>query len=132
MKLFESRKRKSGINLTTLIDILFLLIIFFSVSSKFTNQKAISINLPKSKSSSGVSTASRLVVGVQEDNLYINGEKISFLQMQKELESGHYDRSQKVILNIDKAVTHGKVIKLLDLFKLNQFNKVVFGTDGNS
>ncbi len=133
MKLFESSKRKTGINLTALIDILFLLIIFFSVSTQFTNQKAIGINLPTSKSSSGVATASKLIVIMRnETEIFINGKKLGWEQIGKEFESGQYDRNQKVILNIDKDVSHGKVIKLLDLLKLNQFKKVLFGTYGNS
>ncbi len=133
MKLFEPSKRKSGINLTALIDILFLLIIFFSVSTQFTNQKAIGINLPKSKSSTGITTASRLIVIMQDENqVFINGKRLDWDEIEQALKSGRYDHSQKVILNIDKKVTHGKVIKLLDLLKLNQYRKVVFGTYGNS
>ncbi len=133
MKLFERSKRKSGINLTALIDILFLLIVFFSVSTQFTNQKAIGIDLPKSKSSSRVATASKLIFIMRdEEEVFFNGKKLGWEQIEKELKSGNYDHNQKVILNIDKDVTHGKVVKLLDLLKLNQFKKIVFGTYGNS
>ena len=36
-----------------------------------------------------------------------------------------YDRDQKVILNIDRKITHGRVIGLLDLLKTNQFKNTV-------
>lgn len=132
MKLFETGSRKSGINLTALIDILFLLIVFFAVSTQFVNQKALSVNLPTSKTSGSVATAKNLVVIMRdEEELFINGERFEWEQIKQELASGRYDRSQKAILNIDRKITHGKVIQLLDLLKLNRFTKVVFGTYGN-
>jgi biopolymer transport protein ExbD len=134
MKLFQAEsKRRNGINLTALVDILFLLIIFFAVSTQFTNQSAIGINLPESKTSSQVSIESKLIIIVQSDEtLIINGQIVSWDTVGAIIKKDKYDRSQKVILNIDKMVVHGKVIKLLDVLKLNGFKKVVFGTYGSS
>ena len=134
MKLFQIEvKKRNSINLTALVDILFLLIIFFAVSTQFTNQRAIGINLPESKTSSQVSIESKLIVIVQNDEtVLINGQVISWDKIASIITQKKYDRSQKVILNIDKMVVHGKVIKLLDVLKLNGFKKVVFGTYGSS
>jgi biopolymer transport protein ExbD len=134
MKLFQAEsKKRNGINLTALVDILFLLIIFFAVSTQFTNQSAIGINLPESKTSSQVSIESKLIIIVQNDEtLIINGQIVSWDAVGAIIKKDKYDRSQKVILNIDKMVVHGKVIKLLDVLKLNGFKKVVFGTYGSS
>lgn len=134
MRLFQGDSRKrNGINLTALVDILFLLIIFFAVSTQFTNQSAIGINLPESKTSSQVSIESKLIIIVQNDEtLLINGQIIDWNKIGVIIKKEKYDRSQKVILNIDKKVVHGKVVKLLDVLKLNGFKKVVFGTYGSS
>jgi len=134
MKLFQiEAKKRNSINLTALVDILFLLIIFFAVSTQFTNQRAIGINLPESKTSSQVSIESKLIVIVQNDEtVLINGQIINWDAVGSIIKQKKYDRSQKVILNIDKKVMHGKVIHLLDILKLNGFKKVVFGTYGSS
>jgi len=132
MKLFETRKKRTYINLTSLIDILFLLIIFFSVSTQFTNQQAIDINLPESESSSALSTTEKLIIIMREENeLFINGNPVKWEKLKQEVKNEKFDRKQKVILNIDKKITHGKVVSLLDILKLNNFKKVVFGTYGN-
>ena len=133
MKLTTSNRKRTNINLTALVDILFLLIIFFSVSTRFTNQQAIGIDLPKSETSSTISTTEKLVIIVQvEDRLFINGKQIDWEEAEEELRQKRYDRAQKVILNIDKAISHGKVIRLLDLLKLHQYKTVVFGTYGKT
>lgn len=118
-------------NLTALIDILFLLIIFFSVSTRFTNQQAIGIDLPQSATSSTISTSSRLIIIVREENeLFVNGKPFKWTTIAGEIKREKYDRTQKAILNIDKKISHGQVIRLLDLLKFHQFKKVVFGTYG--
>jgi biopolymer transport protein ExbD len=133
MKLTTSNRKRTAINLTALIDILFLLIIFFSVSTRFTNQQAIGIDLPKSETSTTISTSEKLVIILHDqDRLFINGQQIEWEAAEEELGKKRYDRSQKVILNIDKAITHGKVIRLLDLLKLHQYKTVVFGTYGKT
>ncbi len=129
MKLFETTKKRTHINLTALVDVLFLLIIFFAVSTRFTNQQAIDVELPKTVTSVAVSTSEKLIIIMQnEDEVFVNGKPFLWQGLDKEIQHPKYDRKQKVILNIDKKITHGKVVTLLDLLKIHQFKKVVFGT----
>ena len=133
MRLTTSTRKRTNINLTALIDILFLLIIFFSVSTRFTNQQAIGVDLPTSETSTTISTSEKLVIILHdEDRLFINGQQIEWDAAGDELGNKRYDRSQKVILNIDKEISHGKVIRLLDLLKMHQYKTVVFGTYGKT
>ncbi len=129
MRLDQAKTRRTSINLTALIDVLFLLIIFFSVSTQFTNQQAVEIKLPKSDTSQAVSTSSRLIILMKsKEELLLNGEPVLADSLAQRLAGKEFDRKKKVILNIDNAVTHGQVIWLLDALKRNHFQKVAFGT----
>ena len=129
MRLFDSPKKRTYINITSLIDILFLLIIFFTVSTQFTNQRSIGVELPSSKTGSTISTQKKLMIVVkEEDSLFINGKPVKWAEIEETVRDGSFDKSQKVILNIDKRISHGKVIRLLDVLKKQEFKKVVFGT----
>lgn len=133
MKIFSTQKRKTQINLTALVDVLFLLIIFFTVSTRFTNQQAIQVDLPQSVNSNTVSTSEKLIIIMhEEEQLFINGEIYGWNEVGAELQKKKYARDQRVILNIDKKISHGKVVGLLDFLKTYQFKKVVFGTYGES
>lgn len=133
MRFSFTQRKRTYINLTALIDILFLLIIFFSVSTRFTNQQAIGIDLPESTTSTTVSTSDKLVIILQKDErMFINGKLVKWEDAGKAFSSDSFDRSHKVILNIDEAVNHGEVVRLLDLLKLHHFKRVVFGTYGKS
>ena len=132
MKIIGNVRKRTVINLTALIDVLFLLIIFFAVTTRFVNQKAIGIRLPEAKKSGAITTASKLVILMsQQDRLFFDGKEFTWDEAKKELKENKYDRSKKVILNIDRSVPHGKVIHLLDMLKLAKFTKVAFGTHDN-
>jgi len=129
MKLTELHKKRTQINITALVDILFLLIIFFAVSTQFTNQRSIGVDLPQSKTGNTVSTLRKLMIVMKEGEvILINGKPVPWEMVMQTINEGEFDRTQKVILNIDKRISHGKVIRLLDIIKLQQFKKVVFGT----
>jgi biopolymer transport protein ExbD len=129
MKLTELNKKRTQINITALVDILFLLIIFFAVSTQFTNQRSIGVDLPQSKTGNTVSTLRKLMIVMKEGEVVlINGKSVPWEKVTQTINAGEFDRTQKVILNIDKGISHGKVIGLLDILKLQQFKKVVFGT----
>ena len=129
MKLFDSTEKRTGINVTALVDILFLLIIFFTVSTQFTNQQSIGVNLPRAAAGDSVSIQNKLIIIMKtEDTVFINGSPVSWDEISKTVEDGQFDRSQKVILNIDRQISHGRVIGLLDFLKQQNFKKVVFGT----
>ena len=129
MKLLEPNRRRTNINLTSLIDILFLLIIFFAVSTQFLDQRGFRLELPKSKNADKVSATRKLVILFPvEDQLLINGEVYTWKELENELNKKEYDREENVILNVDQSISHGSVIRLMDLLKSHEFKKVAFGT----
>ena len=129
MRIIGNVRKRTVINLTALIDVLFLLIIFFAVTTRFVNQKAIGIQLPEAKKSGSITTASKLVILMdQEEHLFFNDRELTWDEAVKVMKEEKYDRSKKVILNIDRSVSHGKVIQLLNKLKLAKYTKVAFGT----
>lgn len=129
MKLVDSSERRTGINITALVDILFLLIIFFTVSTQFTNQQSIGIKLPQAVSGNTISIQNKLIILMKaEETVFLNGFPVKWDEIAKSIQDGRFDRSQKVILNIDKQISHGMVVRLLDILKQEDFKKVVFGT----
>ncbi len=129
MKLTNFHKKRTNINITALVDILFLLIIFFAVSTQFTNQRSVGVDLPQSKTGNTVSILHKLMIVMKEGEVVlINGKPVRWEMVKQTISEGEFDKTQKVILNIDKRISHGKVIRLLDILKLQQFKKVVFGT----
>ena len=71
MQLFETKRRTPAINLAALIDILFLLIIFFVVSSRIIGESGVKLVLPYDKSKSSVTVEMPLLEMSAEGKLQI-------------------------------------------------------------
>ncbi len=129
MKLLTKEKRRLTINLTPLIDVLFILIIFFAVSSTFLEQPGIELDLPKAKSSEG-HTTQRIIIYVDKDqNIFLNDNIVTInnlIDEVKKLADVRQDKS--IVLKADAAVPHGLIITIMDLLRQQGIYKIVVST----
>jgi hypothetical protein len=70
------RKRSLILNVTSLIDVLFLLLIFFMISTTFLSQPAIKLELPEAEHSEAVRQTPLVVHVDQDGRIYLNDEPI--------------------------------------------------------
>jgi len=131
MKLLADKKKsKMLLNITPLIDVLFILIIFFAVSSTFLEQPGIKLALPKAKKTD-LQKIEKAVLFITVDNkLFFRGKEISLenlAPMLKDAMEQSLDRS--LIVNADKEVHHGFVVKIMDIAKQNGVKKLVIATE---
>ena len=129
MKLLEKPAKKIGINLTPLIDVLFILIIFFTVSSTFLEQPGIELKLPEAESSQS-HTAQKIVIYVdKEENIFLNEDPIEIDKVAEHVQlliSSQTDKS--VVLHADEEVSHGIIIHIMDLLRKRGIYKIVIST----
>jgi biopolymer transport protein ExbD len=129
MKFLDKQSKKIGINLTPLIDVLFILIIFFTVSSTFLEQPGIELKLPEAESSQS-HTAQKVIIYVDnEENLFLNDKPVELENVAKAVEaliSAQTDKS--VVLHADEKVPHGVVIEVMDKLRKQGIYKIVIST----
>jgi biopolymer transport protein ExbD len=129
MKLLEKPPKKIGINLTPLIDVLFILIIFFTVSSTFLEQPGIELKLPEAESSQS-HTAQKVIVYVDNDeNIFLNDDPVELNNVATAVEaliSAQTDKS--VVLHADEEVSHGIIINIMDLLRKQGIYKIIIST----
>lgn len=129
MKLAVKTKRKAGLNLTPLIDVLFILIIFFAVSSTFLEQPGIELNLPEAES--GVDRpVEKIVVYVDKnETTYLNEVSIAREDLADEVLSILGDAEEKsVTLKADAEVKHGVIISIMDELRKKGIYKITVST----
>ncbi len=129
MKLTSQNKRKLSLNLTSLIDVLFILIIFFTVSSTFLEQPGIELKLPKAESSEG-HTAQKIVIYVDRDkNIFINDNIVSLSNLVTEVKKMvNLQDDKSIVLKADTNVTHGVVIQIMDMLRQQGIYKIIIST----
>ncbi len=133
MEILQPRKRRPIINITSLIDVMFLLIIFFMVSSTFKVQPGMKLELPESKTyeSNEVEdlTLQILKDAGDQEKLILNNHPVSIDSLPVYLKSLlEKAEDQTLTLKADKEVTHGLVVKIMDLAKQNGVKKLVIAT----
>ncbi|RLB76783.1 MAG: hypothetical protein DRH15_12160 [Deltaproteobacteria bacterium] len=113
---FKSRlqiKRRT-MELTPLIDVVFLLLIFFMLTSSFISQPGIKINLPKALTGQ-LLQKDTLVLTITEDNrIYFNNKRILFKELKDKLKD--VDRKEQTLLiKADKQASLGRIVEVWDL-----------------
>lgn len=119
MKFPHPNKKSARFDLTPLIDVVLLLVIFFMLTTTFTNlESRIKVNLPTSDFAT-VELSKNITVTITENNtIYFNGKLIDPLKITENVATElKNDPKKMVVLEADKNVLHGKVIKVMDLIK---------------
>ena len=129
MQFRVKRYIKPVINIASLVDVLFLLLIFFMVTSAFVEQPNIKLELPATRHSE-VSRVERTVLTLSRDGqLFLKEKPVDKQNLEKELRRLMLDTGDEVlVLKADKLVPYGDVVDVMDSAKGAGFKKVVAPT----
>ncbi len=129
MQFRVKRYIKPVINIASLVDVLFLLLIFFMVTSAFVEQPNIKLELPTTRHSE-VSKVERTVLTISRDGqLFLKDKPVEKQNLEKELRRLMLDTGDDVlVLKADKMVPYGDVVDIMDYAKGAGFKKVVAPT----
>ena len=112
--------------MTPLIDVLFLLLIFFMLSSSFVQVSGIPVVLPEAENSSEMSV-DKLVVSIdRKNNLYFNDESMDWESLTEQLQKCKLQwNADTVIVRADKNTEYGVVVKMMSLARSLELNVYV-------
>ena len=131
MKFIKSNESNFSIEITPLIDIVFLLVIFFVVTSKVGDSQFLSLDLPKTESFSSSTSKEQNEVSILSDGtVLINGitAPISDRELINELVFSLDTRFDKVILSAEENAYHQWVVELMDILNKNGYSEVQIRT----
>jgi biopolymer transport protein ExbD len=111
-------------DLTPLIDVVFLLLIFFLVSSVLKREDlSFLLNLPKSQYSSEVINPKNINISLGLEEIYLEDKKIVIEELDNVLFSIK-DKNTPVNVRIDEEVKYQRIIKIFDLLKKNNLTNL--------
>ena len=117
---FKREEDNFAMEMTPLIDVVFLLIIFFMVSTVFVDfSRRMEINLPSSKSSIIDEKPKTLEIEMSKDKkIFLAGKPITVLGLEQALRKLDVKgRKQTAILKADKLLPYGEVIQVMGLLQ---------------
>ncbi|MDX1386221.1 MAG: biopolymer transporter ExbD [bacterium] len=110
--------------LTALVDVVFLLIIFFLVSTEFLIlNRRVKIALPQSEMAQEVPRIKKNVLELYQDGaLFFNGKEISSSQLRETLKKA--DPELPLMIRADKGAAYGEVVKILGVCQNLGFEEI--------
>ena len=111
---------KIELSMTAMIDVVFLLIIFFMVSTVFVDfSRKMDINLPTSKSSAIDESTKTLEVEMSKDKkIFLAGKPLTLLGLETTLAKMEFkDKKPSAIIRADKSLPYGDVIQVMGLLQ---------------
>ena len=129
---FRKEKKDSNIviNITSLIDVVFILLIFFAVTTSFVSPTSIKVDLPKAK---GDVAEQKKNIRIAVDNkgiLYLEGKEIKDEELEKSLvELKKTIPEATVIIEADEKSLHGKVVYVIDKARAANYVKFAIATE---
>lgn len=120
------RKRRDTISpdLTPLIDVVFILLIFFIVSSVFKKEElALVLDLPSSQAQELEVDVKEISIEINKDKIVIFGVKVTLEELDKKL-SEIKNKKKTIIVRIDKNVIYERIVKILDKLQKYELNNL--------
>lgn len=121
MKFKRQLREEVSVNLTPLIDVVFLLLIFFMVSTNFIDHQKLDLTLPEASAKSKTETES-LQIGIDKNGQLFIGKTMlkdtkrkTLTEALKQELVGMKAQQKPVELNADHKAEHGLVVMVLDV-----------------
>jgi biopolymer transport protein ExbD len=119
------RGSRTIINVTSLIDVMFLLLIFFLVTSTFKQQPAIRLDLPRSTTAEAVAAGPAVLYLTSDGDIYLDERRLERDEVVPALEARLADGGEDhIVLRADTSSEYGAAVALMDLIRESGFSRV--------
>jgi len=127
-------KSEDSFDLTPLIDVVFLLLIFFMVSTTFIREPGgLRVDLPHSDTQEFIREGDEIVIKVSAGGeVYLDEVRMDDDALKGELRrAAREDPDTTIIIKADKAVEHGRVVQVMDIAKRIGLHHLAVATEGS-
>ena len=106
--------KKGQLDIAPLIDVVFLLLIFFMLTSTFISQQGIRVNLPSAVSAKPLPGEDLVIFVDAKDRFVINKKAVTLKRLTASIEAAAKARSS-ILIKADKEASLGRVVEVWDL-----------------
>ncbi len=117
----RGKREKIAPDLTPVIDIVFILLIFFMVTSVFKKEDVVlALNLPDLNAKSVTTKEKPMTIELSSDKLAIDAKVYHFSDLDEKFKK--YTKDTKINIHIDKHVEYERVMRLFDILQRHNLN----------
>lgn len=119
IRLHRGHSEGTGLMLTPLIDIMFLITIFFVLTSSYSQQPALEVNLPQASSGKPALTREITVVLEADGTIKVSGQAVTLDSLAGFLQqTAGGEKPPTVLLMGDQSIPYGLLIQVMDRIRL--------------
>jgi len=129
----RSKEEDPHIELTPMVDVVFLLLIFFMISTTFVETPGIEVNLPESSARQLEKEPDEIKVYVAKDgDIFFGEQKVTFDQFKDRLAERSAELKEKnFLLLADREARHGRVVQIMDAARAAGITRLAIATEKN-
>ena len=125
MSLSSRNKVSVQFSMSGMTDIVFLLLIFFMITSTLIAPNALKLLLPQSKHQTAANTVTTISI-TRDATFYIETTRIDFSQLEQELQRRLVNEPEPTIsLHVDENVPMKEVVKVMNIAKNNRYKLIL-------
>jgi biopolymer transport protein ExbD len=119
----------STLDITPIVDVVFNLLIFFALSLNFAAaSRGIDVKLPSASSAKTIKSDQVTVNLTKEGSTFLNDKRITLEQLGPKLKEKAHKKSI-IVIRADNDVEHGRVVKVMDIIKSQDLNRIAIAVD---
>ena len=129
MEFRRRRRSERRLDITALIDVVLLLVIFFMISTSFIVQPGIKVKLPEAGTREEGAYEDLVVLITKEGELYYRDAKVTDAELRQRLEADARAEGESVlVIKADEQALHGRVVKVMDMAKAEGITRLAIAT----
>lgn len=113
----RQRQRRAGVDLSPLIDIVFLLLIFFAVTTTFLEQSGMDLELPESTTAQATERAEIVVEVTADGAIRLAGETMSVAELETRVTDLTPEERRRITIRADRALELGVAVSVIDALR---------------
>lgn len=122
IRLRRRKKNIQGPEITPLLDVVFILLIFFMLTAVMAPQ-GIAVDLPQAKTTAAQPETPMMLSLNQEEALFFNGKPITLEELSQRL--NEFDNEKTIIIQGDKKISYGLFVGVMDVIRQNGKHRIV-------
>lgn len=124
-------RREAVMNLTPLVDVMFILMIFILVTAQYTNVYSMKVDLPKAETAQQVGEKKVIVISLSKDEkIYFDDKEVDVAELETNLKTlAEQEKPPQIIIQADQKSTTGNLVSVMDLIQKVGLKRVSLQTE---
>ncbi|RMD91256.1 MAG: biopolymer transporter ExbD [Alphaproteobacteria bacterium] len=130
MREHSQKDEEVEINMTPMLDIVFIMLIFFIVTATFIKEAGVEVDKPFAVTAEPKEQASILIAVTENDEIWINRRKVDLKSLRANIEKLHAENPQgTVVVQADKRAKAGLMIAVTEAVNASGVPRVAISTE---